>query len=87
MSAKRRRPAGDGSVYLQGRIWWLSYKGPDGRRLQESSRSIRKRIAVRLLRKRNGSREHNLPVIKNAEQLTFYDATQLVIDDDKVNAK
>src|SRR5262249_29996576 len=65
----------------------FSYRGPAGRRIQESSRSIRKRVAERLLRKRNGSREHNLPMVKNAEQLTFYDATQLVIDDYTVNAK
>jgi hypothetical protein len=75
MSAKRRRVAGDGSTYLRGRIWWISYKGPDGRRIQESSHSTRKGDAVRLLRKRNDSREHNLPIITNAEQLTFYQAT------------
>ena len=28
-----------------------------------------------------GAREHNLPVIRNAEQYTFYDASQAVIDD------
>jgi len=86
MSAKRR-VAGDGSVYLQGRIWWISYKGPDGLRVQESSHSTVKGVAVRLLRKRNGSREHNLPIIKNAEQLTFFEATQAVIDDYTVNTK
>jgi integrase len=88
MSAKRRL-AGEGSLYRQkgSRIWWMSYRGPDGKRKQESSHSPLRGVARRLLLRRNGAREHNLPVIKHAEQLTFYDASQAVIDDFTTNKK
>ena len=62
-----------------GRIWWISYHGPDGKRCAESSESERKGDAERLLQRRVGAREHNLPVIQKAEQLTFDDAAQAVI--------
>jgi integrase len=91
MSEKRtRRAHGEGSVYLQrpgSTIWWLSYNGPDGRRKHESSGSTQKSYALRLLRKRTGAREHNLPVIQNAEKLTFDQAALAVISDYKVNGK
>jgi hypothetical protein len=36
---KRRRTKGDGSVYRQGRVWWIQYQHPDGTRRKESTRS------------------------------------------------
>jgi integrase len=89
VSKKPTRAKGEGSVYRQGRgrIWWISYKGADGKRAQESSHSTRKGVAQRLLLKRSGARLHNLPIIKNAEQLTFFDGTQGVIDDYTINKK
>ena len=87
MSTKARRQKGEGSIYLQGRIYWIAYRGADGKRKQESSHSKLKGVALRLLQKRHGARIHNLPVIKNAEQLTFYDATEAVINDYTVNGK
>jgi integrase len=73
---KRTRANGDGSVFRQrpNGPWWISYKGPDGTRKQESTGSKSEEYARRLLRKRLGAREHNLPVITNAEKLTFADA-------------
>lgn len=84
---KRRRTKGDGSVYRRGRIWFIAYQHPDGKRRSESSKSERKSDADRLLRKRIGAKLHNLPVIPRAEQLTFYDASQAVIDDFVANGK
>jgi integrase len=84
---KRRRPRGSGSVFLIGRLWWIAYRGPDGRRIAESSESQRKGDAERLLQRRNGAREHNLPVIPKAERLTFDTAAQSVIDDFTINGK
>jgi integrase len=90
---RRRRPRGSGSVYQLHRpacsrpakgcdcIWWIRYCGPDGRRIAESSESRRKGDAERLLRQRVGARENNLPVIPNAERLTFNEAAQAVIND------
>src|SRR5215831_18163861 len=79
--ANRRRAKGSGSVYRQGRIWWLSYKHPDGIRRAESSGSERKTDALRLLLRRSGAREHNLPVIPGVERTTFEDAARAMVDD------
>ena len=76
-----KRTKGDGSLYQRGRIWWIAYKHPDGTRILESSKSDRRAVALRLLRKQLGAGVHNLPVIKNAEQVTFHDAAQMVIND------
>jgi hypothetical protein len=48
---KKRRAAGSGTVYLVGHRgpFWISYRGPDGRRHSESSGSTRKGDAERLL--------------------------------------
>lgn len=88
MSApKHRRTKGDGSVYQQGRFWWIAYQHPDGTRRKESTRSERRPVALRLLRTRIGAGANNLPVIARAEQLTFHDAAQAVIDDFVANKK
>jgi hypothetical protein len=86
---KRRRPRGSGSIYRPSasRIWWISYFGPDGKRQAESSESQRKGDAERLLRRRIGAKEHNLPVIPRAEQLTFDDAAKAVVIDYEINKK
>jgi len=84
---KRRRTKGDGSVYRQGRFWWIAYQHPDGTRRKESTRSERQSVALRLLRTRIGAGANNLPVIPRAEQLTFHDAAQAVIDDFVANKK
>jgi len=84
---KPRGRRGEGSVYLYRRTWWIAYKGADGTRIKESAHSDRKGDATTLLKKRNGSREHNLPIVKNAERLTFNDAAQAVEDDFTTNNK
>jgi hypothetical protein len=87
MAKKRRRARCSGSVYRIGRIWWISYHGPDGKRHAESSESERKGDAEPLLQRRIGAREHNLPVIQTQEQLTFSDAAQAVITNYQINNK
>ena len=82
---KHRRARGSGSVFKVRRIWWIAYKAADGKRVKESSGSERKGDAERLLESRNGSRIHRLPVIRNAEHLTFDKAAQAVIDDCTIN--
>jgi integrase len=76
-----KRTRGDGSIYQRGRIWWMAYKHPDGTRVSESTGTERRPVALRLLRKRVGAGANNLPVIARAEQVTFYDAAQMVIND------
>src|SRR5687768_11031985 len=82
-----KRTRGDGSVHRRGRIWWIYYKHPDGRRIAESAKTARRPVALRLLRKRLGAGANNLPVIAKAEQLTFHDAKQMVINDLTSNGK
>jgi integrase len=84
---KHRRARGSGSVFKLGRVFWISYKAADGRRVKESSGSQRKGDAERLLDSRNGSRIHNLPVVKNAERLMFTEGAQLFIDDYVTNKR
>lgn len=76
-----KRTKGDGSLYRRGRIWWIAYKHPDGTRTSESTGTERRPVALRLLRKRIGAGANNLPVIARAEQVTFHDAAQMVIND------
>jgi integrase len=83
----KRRARGDGTVYRQGRIWWIAYRGPDGIRKAESSGGENKGVAVDLLRRRTGARDHGLPVIPGVERYTFDEAAQAVIDDFKTNGK
>lgn len=85
--SKRRGTKGNGTVYRKGRFWWIAYKHPDGTRKQESTGSERRKVANALLLKRVGARENNLPVIERAEQLTFHDAAQAMIDDFVANKK
>jgi integrase len=89
---KHRRARGSGSVYKIGKVWWIAYRGTDGLRKTESTAGLpghgkNKGEAERLLAKRVGAREHNLPVIRHAEKLTFDEAAQAVIDDFKANGK
>jgi integrase len=86
-SKKPRRLNGDGSLYLRGRLYWLSYLHPDGTRRTESSGTDRHQVALRLLRKRVGAGANGLPVIAHAEQLTFHDGAAMVLDDFTANKK
>ena len=84
---KHRRARGSGSVYQQGKVWWISYKAPDGRRVAESTECRRKGDAEARLLLRTGAMALNLPIVKHAERLTFNDAAQAVIDDCMLNHK
>ena len=84
---KRRRARGSGGVFLKRRTWWICYYGADGLRHFESSGSERKGDAVRLLQRKVGARDNNLPVIPYAERLTFDDGAKAVIDDFVANGK
>ncbi len=84
---KHRRARGDGSVFQRGSLFWIAYRDAAGHVVRESTRSPRRGDAERLLKSRNGSVTHRLPVVRNAEQLTFNMAAQAVIDDCTINGK
>src|SRR5688572_4178272 len=71
VTKKHRRPRGNGSVYKIGRVYWIAYRNAAGDRVKESSGSMKKSVAETLLNSRNGARIHHVPVIKNAEKVTF----------------
>lgn len=81
------RPVDKSGKSTCGCTWWISYQHPDGRRIAESSNSSRKGDADRLLQRRIGARANNLPVIPNVERLTFYEATQAVLNDFRASGK
>ena len=80
---KKRRPRGTGTVYRQraNGPWWIAYRGPDGKRVQEATGLRRKGDAERLLLRRTGAREHGLPVIPRVETYTFDEAAHAKLDD------
>ncbi len=84
-----RRSKGDGSCYRKAgaRVWMISYQHPDGSRRRESTGTESHEKALALLRKRNGARENNLPIIKKAERISFHQGAQLVIDHYLANEK
>lgn len=82
---KHRRTRGTGSVFKIGKVYWIAYRKAGGRRVKESSGSQLKGVAVQLLDSRNGSRIHNLPVVKNAEKVTFDEAARALITDTTVH--
>ena len=86
---KRRRTRGSGSLFKPGRqkIWWIQYRDAAGKRVKESTLSERKGDADLMLQKRNGSREHHLPIVKKAEQLSFEDGVVMFLDDYAVNKR
>ncbi|GBD33631.1 hypothetical protein HRbin33_02626 [bacterium HR33] len=62
---------GSGTVYRQGRIWWVQYY-VNGRRYRESSKSAHKADAVRLLRQRLAAADAGNLVV-NADRVRFED--------------
>ena len=80
MTGTKRRTRGTGQVVQSGRIWKIRYTGPDGQRVQESTRSTRKKDAVRLLNQRLGEITEGRWMGPNADNLTFGDLKQMLTD-------
>ena len=73
------RDYGEGTVYLRGRTWWITYHH-QGRRFSESSKSRNKRDATRLLRKRKSEIDVGR-FVGNPEKLTFHDLREIIRSD------
>jgi integrase len=87
--AKKRGTKGNGSVYLPKgrRIYVMAYVNAEGKRIVESSHSEKKGEALRLLRRRVGATEHNLPTVKDAERYTFEQGAKAMLEDFENNGK
>jgi hypothetical protein len=75
-----------GSLKLRGRIWWIKYY-PNGVAQEESSRSEKKKVAIDLLRLREGDITNGVPVSAKVGRLRFDDAVADVVKDYKVNGR
>ena len=60
VASKPRRERGSGRVWKTSRIWWIQFYDSSGRQRRESSRSDKKMVAERLLRRRLGEKEAGL---------------------------
>jgi len=75
-----------GSIYLRGNTYWIKYyRG--GKPYRESSHSIKKSDAERLLKLREGQVAENRFYGLRPERIRFEELTQDVINDYKINAK
>src|SRR5262249_25808642 len=79
-----------GYVYLPHKgtsIYWMKYKGVDGKIYRESTKTDGKEHAKTELRKREGKISEGVPVTPADGRLTFADAVAAVVDDYKVNGR
>jgi hypothetical protein len=82
--AERRQKRGDGSVYLRGRIWWVTYSN-NGKKVCESSGSDKAPEARNFLRKRLGEIVTGHFIGPDAERVMVAELADDVVTDDKVN--
>ena len=75
-----------GQLRIRGQIWWIRYYR-NGRRLEESSASVKRGDAERLLKLREGDVARGLPVSPKIGRLRFEEAAQDVVNDYRVNGK
>ena len=79
-----------GCVYLPHKgtsVWWMKYKGVDGKIYRESTGKDRKEDAKTELRKREGKISDGVPVTPADGRLTFADAVDAVVKDYRTNGK
>lgn len=85
-----RRAKGTGSIYKlnkDAKVWWVKYRGSDGRTHCESTRSERKGDAQALLTSRLGDIQRGVPITPKVAKLTFNEAADNVIADFEANGK
>lgn len=73
---------GSGSVYQQpsSAIWWIQYY-KDGRRIRESSHTVKRTEAVKLLNRRLADIAAGKPVLSDTSRTMFEDLTRIILDD------
>jgi integrase len=76
---RRRKKLATGEV-VELSTWWVKYH-QNGRAVRESTGTDKKTVARRILRSREGSIEHGIPITPNVGRVTFEDAAQDVVND------
>ncbi len=82
---RRRQKMPDGTVREMPTIWIKYYQG--GRAVRESTGTIKKTVARRILRAREGDVERGIPVNPKMGRVTFEDAAKDLLNDYTINGK
>lgn len=77
---------GLGGTYQRGGVWWIRYSYR-GRKMRESSGSVKEAAAIRLLKKRLGEMGSGRLVGPDVERTTFEDLKQMLLDDYETNGR
>jgi len=75
-----------GSVYKRGNIWWVRYSR-SGKDFYESSKSRKKTVAARLLKKREGAVAEGREAGASYERVRFEDLARDLVTDYRVNGR
>ncbi|MDP3719866.1 MAG: tyrosine-type recombinase/integrase [Acidobacteriota bacterium] len=75
-----------GELKKRGDVWWIRYCRA-GKRYEESSRSDKKKVALDLLRQREGDGAKGLAVTPKIGRLRFEEAAEDVLNDYRTNGK
>jgi len=82
-----KRDRGEGSVYQRGPVWWIAYYDDAGQKVRESSKSPQRRVAVALLRKRQGEVANGQHTGTAARRVRFEAIVELVRQDYAMNKR
>src|SRR5688572_7969212 len=75
-----------GELKQRGRVWWIRYYR-DGKREEESSGSTKKKVAIDLLRSREGKIADGVPITAKISRFRFDDAAADLLNEYKVNGR
>ena len=73
-----------GELKRRGNVWWIRYYR-DGRRHEESSHSAKKKVAIDLLRTREGDVANGVPVSAQIGRYRFADASSTLLAEYRIN--
>jgi len=77
---------GLGGVYQRGNIWWIHYSFR-GKAYRESSESVDRRAAVKLLKRRHAEMGKGQLTGPDMERTTFEDLATIIKNDYRVNGR
>ena len=75
-----------GTLYQRGKIWWLKYY-KNGKTYRESSKSTKKMVATKLLKRREGEIAQGKSPGVEFDKITFDDLAEGFVRDYKINQK
>lgn len=81
-----KRSYGEGRVFLNGNLWWISYC-INGKERRESSRSTSRAEAKKLLRRRLGEKDEGKLIITNQHKVKFDNLIELLLLNHEVNGR